>query len=98
LVVKVALCFHCNNSLDVSDSVGRGEQCAKCLSSVKVCLNCEFYDASSNNECRESEAERVVDKEKANFCDFFKLGFSEKADGDDSKEKAKEELDKLFKK
>jgi hypothetical protein len=34
---------------------------------------CSFYDPRSYNECRESTAERVVDKEKANYCEFFDL-------------------------
>ncbi len=35
---------------------------------------CIFYDKHSYNECREPTAERLVDKEKANFCDFYKFG------------------------
>ncbi len=34
---------------------------------------CLFYDRTAYNECRESQAERVVDKEKANFCSYFKI-------------------------
>lgn len=58
---------------------------------------CQFYDISCYNECREPTADRITDKEKANFCDFFKLG-----DGTDSNlEKQKSALsaaDALFKK
>lgn len=34
-------------------------------------MNCAFYELSSAGACREPSAERVVDKEKANFCEFF---------------------------
>jgi hypothetical protein len=34
---------------------------------------CSFYDSKVYNECRESNAERIVDKEKSNFCDYFSL-------------------------
>jgi hypothetical protein len=34
---------------------------------------CKFYDAKVYNECRETNADRVTDKEKANFCDYFVL-------------------------
>jgi len=34
---------------------------------------CKFYDPKSYNECKEFQADRVADKEKANFCDYFKL-------------------------
>jgi hypothetical protein len=39
-----------------------------------VCRNCAFYAAGAYNDCREPCAERVVDKERANFCEFFQLG------------------------
>ena len=57
---------------------------------------CEFYDKNSYNECRESSAERVVDKEKANYCDYFKL--SGKNSGVDPKQAALDALNSLFKK
>jgi hypothetical protein len=37
---------------------------------------CQFYDQKAYNDCRESSADRVQDKEKANFCDYFKIGSS----------------------
>jgi hypothetical protein len=39
-----------------------------------VCKNCEHYDVAFNNQCKESSAERVVEKERSNFCDYFKAG------------------------
>ena len=30
-----------------------------------------FYDPAYNNQCRETMAERVVDKERSNFCEYF---------------------------
>jgi len=32
---------------------------------------CGFYDTSAYNECRESNADRILEKEKSNFCDYF---------------------------
>ncbi len=40
---------------------------------------CTFYDLKVYNECRESNADRIVDKEKANFCDYFNLSDGLKA-------------------
>jgi hypothetical protein len=34
---------------------------------------CTFYDPQSYNDCRESSATRIVEKEKGNFCDYYKL-------------------------
>ncbi len=68
-------CFHCQASLELEseESISRREECHQCSSSVHCCKMCKFYDISSYNECREPQAGRIVDKEKANFCDFFKL-------------------------
>ncbi len=70
----MAKCFHCKGTIEGSAGFGRGDSCPKCGSDVKVCLNCRFYDAASYNECRESSAERVVQKDRANFCEFFEPG------------------------
>jgi hypothetical protein len=35
---------------------------------------CQFYDPNTYNQCKEPIAERIVEKEKANFCDFFVVG------------------------
>ena len=43
-----------------------------CDSPLHACRNCEFYDPAFNNSCRETAAERVVEKEKQNFCDYFR--------------------------
>ncbi len=57
---------------------------------------CKFYDIHSYNECHESIAERLVDKEKANFCDFFSPG--NPVNPEEVKEKTKVLFDSLFKK
>ena len=37
-------------------------------------MNCRFYDSSAYNDCSEPAADRVVEKDKANFCDYFSAG------------------------
>ncbi len=64
-------CWNCGLGLTSLD-YGRGDSCQKCGKDTRVCKSCVFYDRSYNNECRESQADRVVEKEKSNFCDFFK--------------------------
>jgi len=36
-------------------------------------MNCDFYSETSHWECRESISEAVQDKERSNYCDFFRL-------------------------
>lgn len=87
----MANCFHCKKELDASQRPGRGESCPKCGSDVKVCLNCRFYDRGAYNQCREPSAERVVDKDRANFCEFFEFGAGAQAtDTEDPLKKLKE--------
>jgi len=58
---------------------------------------CSFYDRTVYNECRESQAERVVEKEKSNFCDYFQLAVTAKSsNGVRDAAKAREALKALF--
>jgi hypothetical protein len=47
--------------------------CGSCRADLHVCKLCEFYATGIANDCREPIAERVVNKERANFCGYFKL-------------------------
>lgn len=57
---------------------------------------CEFYDPKHYNECKESMADRITEKEKKNFCDYFKL--SEKAGTNKAALSAIDLANALFKK
>ncbi len=71
-------CYHCAKEIPFKEDqdIGRSEDCPSCNTSLRCCRMCKFYDKSAYNECREPMADRVLDKEKANFCDFFKAGSS----------------------
>lgn len=68
-------CYKCSKELDLTagKDISRSEECPGCFASLRCCHMCDFYDKSSYNECREPTAERIVEKEKANFCDHYKL-------------------------
>lgn len=68
-------CHNCNNQMFLSlhDRLLRSEECDQCKVMLHCCKMCIFYDPKSYNECRESNAERVIEKEKANFCGYFKV-------------------------
>ena len=68
-----AFCFSCKKALNPSLPVGRREECPHCHADVHVCRNCQFYDRSSYNECKEPSADVVKEKDRSNFCDFFVL-------------------------
>ena len=48
------------------------DECPACGGDLHICLTCEFYDANAYRQCRETIREPVQDKEKANYCDFFR--------------------------
>ena len=92
-----SVCYKCGTELEWEEFVPRSRECPHCYAFVHSCRMCKFYDKSCYNECRETSAERVTDKEGANFCDYFKLrrGGSQ-ADSDDKKNLL-EQADALFK-
>lgn len=91
-------CHKCSAEiiLETGKDIARSEECTSCYASIRCCLMCEFYDTKSYNECKEPTAERVIDKEKANFCDFFKLAGSRS--NDNSKDDLLAKANALFKK
>ncbi len=64
-------CWHCGTALGALE-YGRQDTCRKCGRDTRCCKNCGFYDRAYNNECQETQADRVVEKERGNFCDYFK--------------------------
>ena len=96
---QAAHCFRCGVVLSLPEgTVGRGESCSNCNSDVHVCLNCRHYDQGSYNECREPQAERVVVKDRSNFCDYFAFGSRTAASPGAAKDEVLQKLDSLFKK
>lgn len=94
-------CYNCGTAATTAanGSVPRLSECDECGSDLHCCKNCAFYDPDSYNDCRENQADRVVDKERSNFCDFFKFADSSSVQAGQSgkKEQALKKLDDLFK-
>jgi hypothetical protein len=89
-------CWSCNQEIP-ENHYHRQDHCDHCGRDTHACKNCEHHDRAYNNECRESSAERVVDKEKANFCDHFKPGSRTGAQAT-SRDALKSAAEALFKK
>ena len=90
-------CYYCKKNIPVLGAfkVARTEDCPYCTRALHCCRMCKFYDARVYNECKESNADRVVDKEKANFCDYFVL--QEGRRDETSVDALKASADSLFK-
>ena len=71
----------------------------RCKADLHCCLNCAFYDPASHNQCREPQAERQVDKQVGNFCDYFSFRSGRTAPAATTgPTAARARLDALFKK
>lgn len=95
-------CHACSAELEIEPPIGRSSRCPKCGSDVRCCLGCRFHDPSSYNECSEPSAERVLEKDRANFCDYFSprtVGVAPAAAArPDAAADSLSELEKLFRK
>jgi hypothetical protein len=67
------VCWKCGTSLAaLSLPLSRLDECKQCGAELHVCKLCEWYSLAVAKHCRETIAEEVKDKERANFCDYFK--------------------------
>lgn len=92
------VCWKCGASLaDYTLPLRRLEECRQCGAELHVCKMCEWYSIAVAKHCRETIAEEVKDKERANFCDYFKpRPDAHSAAPLDAAAKAKADLDALF--
>lgn len=90
------MCWKCKNAV-VETEITRNSQCTFCGSDLHSCKNCIYYSPGSHYDCHETVDELVKDKEKANFCDSFKIKkeFNNKQ-GDDMAKKAVDAFNALF--
>lgn len=93
-------CIFCGNVVPMEGKVSRQDTCPHCDRDLRCCKQCNFYDQDAYNECKEVSAERILDKERANLCDYYiPRGAAKKAGGRVNRtSEAKEALEALFKK
>lgn len=92
------ICHACGKEVVLPHRAGRKDACPFCRADLRCCLNCTFYEPAAYNQCREGQAERVLEKDRANFCDFFR--FREGGTGTAARVAlpTRDKLDALFKK
>ena len=68
-------CYKCNRqvTLSTNQKVSFRDSCLNCKSDLHSCKNCHFHDPKLNNECSENQAEKVLDREKNNRCEYFRF-------------------------
>ena len=68
------VCWKCGASLDaLPHPLSRRAECPACRTDLHICRMCEFYDTRVSKNCREPIADEVKEKERANFCGYFRI-------------------------
>jgi hypothetical protein len=71
--MDVLHCWRCGAGLTaLSLPLSRMDECPECTVSLHVCRMCSFYDPVVAKACREDDADEVKEKERPNFCDYFR--------------------------
>lgn len=92
-------CPWCGETVGEGGKIGFRDTCGRCGRDLHICHLCRFHDPAAYNECREPQAERVLDKDRANFCEYFTAGGGEEnRDGGTEKADPRSRLEALFKK
>ena len=91
------ICWKCHKQIEIEKPV-RGDECPLCHADLHVCRACEFYESGAHNDCRESSADMVTDKERSNFCDYFRPAAKTAtgASGNDKAAAARDAFNALF--
>ncbi|WP_239473266.1 hypothetical protein [Shewanella algidipiscicola] len=98
------ICWRCKQPLTaVILPMSRREECLACHADQHVCKMCVSFGDAGRGDCNEVRAEWISDRERANFCDYFKPITASDAeqstaqsDSDNAKARAQAQLAALF--
>ena len=67
------VCWNCGQDLvDIPRPISRHSNCPGCFSDLHCCRLCRHFLPERAGICAEDRADPPVEKENANFCDFFR--------------------------
>lgn len=91
-------CWKCGADLkSVPRPFSRFAECPRCRVELHVCRMCRHYDRRYIGECSHDFADKVLVKDKANFCGHFRPSPHAFEGADDpEREKARQRLSSLF--
>ena len=100
---KRHFCQACKAEVVFEVKMQRADTCPHCATDLHSCKNCQYWDASAHNQCREQIAEYIPDRDTANRCTFFTFKSGAPDAAEDLRaalriEGAKAKLEALFKK
>jgi hypothetical protein len=91
-------CHACGEAVEARERVAFRAVCDSCGADLYVCLNCRFHDPGASKQCREPEAELVVEKERGNRCEWFQPGDGAGRAAGTGEDAARAKLEALFRK
>jgi hypothetical protein len=91
-------CWRCGTQLTEDLlPVRRAEVCMVCNADLHVCKMCGFFNPSLADACAETIATAVSNKERSNYCEYFKPSLhAYKGGADSAAARARNELEELF--
>lgn len=96
--LSVYSCWRCGAQLlDELLPLRRAELCPACNVDLHVCKMCGFFNPSVADACEETIATSVSNKERSNYCEYFKPSArAYKGTTADAASRARSELEQLF--
>mgnify|MGYP000890538144 CR=1 FL=1 len=91
------MCSYCGAPLPET-KIGFRDLCETCGRELHVCKHCRFYKPGVYRDCSETVPEAVKDKDRMNFCEYFKADPStvKGSHALDSSKAARKSFDDLF--
>jgi hypothetical protein len=90
-------CWKCGANLaELPLPLSRLAECPACRAYQHVCRMCLHFAPGIPKQCDEQDAEEVKEKDRANFCDYFKPNPRAYKARDPKTQSAKANLDSLF--
>ena len=70
--MSTVVCWNCGRDLaDIPRPISRHSNCPECFTDLHCCRLCKHFLPERVGVCAEDRADPPVEKENANFCDFF---------------------------
>ncbi len=66
-------CAFCGKPLEL-DRVGFRDECPHCEEALHACVQCGHYAPGKHNDCNETQADFIKDRDRNNLCDWFRFG------------------------
>lgn len=90
-------CWNCGADLSKAPRpISRHETCPACFEALHCCRLCEHFRAAEPAQCAEDRADPPVNKENANFCEWFQPNGNAFRGESAGAKSAKGKLDALF--